>query len=766
MEDLARIKLNVQSMAEQGAPMEDMDGYIASEGVSIDDVKEYELQEADYLEFGTGHKVARNLMDIPTFGMGDEISSAVGAAIAAPFTNQELTVQRAQEGVEEEDWYKSATAMAPSFIKNFEEAQAIQHQNKQEFGEEHPKTAIASELAGIVPAVMTGGAAFSGATKSLQNASPALQRLVQSISNAGARSKPLRYLTTGARNSGAGGVQGGLYSFGSSNGGTGERLQDAKTGGLLASGAGLVSPVISLPVRKLGQYTPKPLKKAYESLADKATRLFGSKADDAAAIALRNSDDVVAEQTSDLNPKAISKVKEKLIKDFSSPEEFEAALLKASRNPDIAIADLGGKNVSNLAMGSAQYPSGAPKAEEFISKRLAGVPDRIKASLSKNVHSSPEYFSTLDDIVLKGREKAAPLYAKAYSKQVTPTRELGALLQRPALQTASKKAAKIAADEGVDLTKVNDFRVFDYTKRGLDDVLDGYRDKTTGKLVLDERGRAIEKLRSEYVKELKKMNPSYGKALAESGDYLSVRNAAEQGRKFLRSDPDLMKDMYAKFTNREKDAYKMGIVKSIRDKIDSGGDNSNLFNRIGANKEVLRKRLAFILSPKEYRGLMDDLGAEEQLYKFKNQVLGNSTTVSKAMAAKDISSEAMEVAQIVGTSGLSQVPKLSMSRVIRGAFSGLSDKKATKIADALYETDPTKKLLLLQSLSGKQQFARQIAKNPEAKKVIEAYYQMERLIRDSKTKWAIALGAAIAPDYTPEYVTDNEGKMYNYKEDE
>lgn len=41
MADLARIKRNVAKMASQGAPEEDIDGYIASEGVSVDDVRNF-----------------------------------------------------------------------------------------------------------------------------------------------------------------------------------------------------------------------------------------------------------------------------------------------------------------------------------------------------------------------------------------------------------------------------------------------------------------------------------------------------------------------------------------------------------------------------------------------------------------------------------------------------------------------------------------------------------------------------------------------------
>lgn len=44
MADLARIKRNVASMASQGAPEEDIDGYITNEGVTLDDIKNFKLK--------------------------------------------------------------------------------------------------------------------------------------------------------------------------------------------------------------------------------------------------------------------------------------------------------------------------------------------------------------------------------------------------------------------------------------------------------------------------------------------------------------------------------------------------------------------------------------------------------------------------------------------------------------------------------------------------------------------------------------------------
>lgn len=124
MADLARIKSNVAKMAAQNAPEEDIDGYIASEGVTIDDVRNFKPGEKApiHAEPGPGQEgfgeltpyepsflesvgnrlydaanamglpasqmrrdlqgvdaFVRGAADVPTFGLADEISARAGA---------------------------------------------------------------------------------------------------------------------------------------------------------------------------------------------------------------------------------------------------------------------------------------------------------------------------------------------------------------------------------------------------------------------------------------------------------------------------------------------------------------------------------------------------------------------------------------------------------------------------------------------------------------------------------------------------------------
>lgn len=64
MADIAKIKRNVAKMAAQGAPVEDIDGYIASQGVTVDDVRNFRPQQAAQPQaapqMGMGEDMARS----------------------------------------------------------------------------------------------------------------------------------------------------------------------------------------------------------------------------------------------------------------------------------------------------------------------------------------------------------------------------------------------------------------------------------------------------------------------------------------------------------------------------------------------------------------------------------------------------------------------------------------------------------------------------------------------------------------------------------
>ncbi len=105
MADLARIKRNVAKMAAQNAPEADIDGYIASEGVSVDDVRNFRPEAAapDARDsfMGKGDAIVRGAADMASFGFADEIAAGLGTGFGyLGDYNAELDRQR---GIDKSD---------------------------------------------------------------------------------------------------------------------------------------------------------------------------------------------------------------------------------------------------------------------------------------------------------------------------------------------------------------------------------------------------------------------------------------------------------------------------------------------------------------------------------------------------------------------------------------------------------------------------------------------------------------------------------------
>lgn len=108
-------------------------------------------------------------------------------------------------------------------------------------------------------------------------------------------------------------------------------------------------------------------------------------------------------------------------------------------------------------------------------------------------------------------------------------------------------------------------QTLDYVKRGLDAMLERYRDKTTGRLVLDDDGRAIVKTIQELRGELTSGNDFYRKALETSGDYLSAQTAFDMGERLL--SPRTSARDFLKATERMTEGDRNALIAGMADKI-------------------------------------------------------------------------------------------------------------------------------------------------------------------------------------------------------
>lgn len=218
-----------------------------------------------------------------------------------------------------------------------------------------------------------------------------------------------------------------------------------------------------------------------------------------------------------------------------------------------AIGRPGVTAMTALARRSGTTPD---KAEALLTARHAAAPERILSDLAAASGTHPEAAAgNLSDLVKAGRSAASPLYDEAYSQAPVITDRLQQFAHDPIIQRGMKEGIITQRIEALGEGKPFDpsayaitefnaagdpvigpvptWRTWDAAKTGLDDMLEGYRDGTTGRLNLDARGRAIDSARRGMLTELDSVNPSYATARSTAGDYLGAKTAFSDGMKNL-----------------------------------------------------------------------------------------------------------------------------------------------------------------------------------------------------------------------------------------
>ena len=671
-----------------------------------------------------------------TLGFGDEIQSAIAASVAAPLSD--LT------------WTEAYDMALGDFRADTEKART-----------ETPIAYYPGEIAGAVAlpmgAVSSGGKAISGLLKGSKITRPAGELLGKAITLGGEKlatgmaTKPLR--TAAA----VGGGAGAAYGFGIGEGGLEERAKSAGIGGITGATVGPAGAYVGSKAAKLADFfKPTGTKGGGGKLANIGKRSLEEIADQTETAAK------APKGTQTTQKKAIDKVVGALKKDF--PDDWKEVLEAWQKGGD-PLSKVYGSRIGSLGKGSAQYPSGKATAEDFFGEQIASAPERIKSAISKNISDKDLYFATVDDVVEAGRSKAAPLYDEAYKANKTViSNEVNKILSTPAGRKALKDTAKVMQNDRslmglpdkelkaitrdlVAVGKMDDvagpiakglnLRTLDAVKKDLDDQI--------GKLCRagdKYEGGVLTILNNALVKSLDEADTTgaYAKARSEAGDYLSATKAMDNGKNFMKQDPELLRKSIKGMDSAERDAFKIGVGKQVRDMIDKTLDGSNPYNRIFGSTQA-KERLYAVLGPDEFINLEKSLKAENRLFKLRNETLGGSPTTSKAIAAAEIASGAGDVAMALSTGSPKAVGLKAITGMVSKTFDGLNDDMADAVARLLYETNPEKKLMLIKSAVGDKKFT-------EAEKQIikKAYFMAEDAVkaRTRGATWAAVSASLVS----------------------
>lgn len=450
--------------------------------------------------------------------------------------------------------------------------------------------------------------------------------------------------------------------------------------------------------------------------------------------------------------KAMGKVEKRIRADYPDEASYQRALNSYASKQGQSLVEAGGERTANLAEGSAMYPSGGAKAGEFFNEKTGAAPEKLKTTLSKTISEKVNYYDTLDNIVSEGRKEAAPIYSQAFkANQSVKSQVIDRILETPEGQSALKEAAKnmqnemsLVAKPDHELTALANeagmratghgvgsglkLRTLDYIKKSMDDSINkAYRAGD------EAEARRIVNLKKALVSEMDAADKTglYSKARSVSGDYLSNKQAMETGLKFLTEDAEVVARSFKEMGKAEKNAYRVGVMKAVRNNIDSKLDGQNVARIF--QKPANRQKLQSILSPKDYQKLMADAKATDEIFKLRNQITGNSRTAMRQIARDEFETLGTDITAdlVMGTGGALTAGKSAVRAFVRKRFDGLNDKLAGEVADILYETDPKKKYQIVRQLSQQAKGNNEVAIRAQNK--LAAFYSMSDAIAKERS---------------------------------
>lgn len=199
-------------------------------------------------------------------------------------------------------------------------------------------------------------------------------------------------------------------------------------------------------------------------------------------------------------------------------------------------------------------PITAQELRDAVSAELAGKPRFARAAVD------PTKRARLDDLERRLLDEGAdPRNISAGDAGRVLGRREDELARLEAF--AYGDAPGMSPNEPVATTKPT-MQTLDYIKRGLDDVLNGYRDKTTGKLNLDERGRAVLETLNEFKRIIAPTGSAYRNALDAGGDPIRLEQAFRGAKQLMGNNTPMrvFDGRFGKLSLAEKQSHIAGFV--------------------------------------------------------------------------------------------------------------------------------------------------------------------------------------------------------------
>lgn len=536
---------------------------------------------------------------------------------------------------------------------------------ERDFADRRPVTAFGAQLGGAL-----AGPGKIGAIGAAGRAAPALTRLGMAPGLARGAGRVAAGVGVGAGTGAAAGALG-------TDGGLAERAEGAAIGGALGGALG-------------GTFTAAvPILRFAGNFARKVTGNMS---------------------TTETERRAARVIHKRLQDSGLSPEDAHAFFkqLDDAGVSGATLADLD-ENFVGLAQMVARQPGGGQNtARALYEQRIGEQGARTVKQIAKRI-SNKDAQEAFETITMRQKANAQPLYDAAYAQSLKADPALDELFKRPTMRNALQAAQRRALDDGIDpgdlgIEVVGDkvilgsgasTRVVDYVKRDLDDKI-----SVALRRGAKDRARTLMDMRRQLLDIVDGQNPDFQAARQAFAGEAGNLEALEFGVSALKGNKtaaDIQAEV-AQYTAGQKELFKAGLVRSIRNVMDQTRDNSNIIRRFfstPAKRDIIR--LAFDND--------DDFARFAEAMEFEAKLVENAQRINPAAgsptqrlqaevsdASNNVVEEILDPSQSVqeglvtrSVRGLARRARDASNRQVHGALAGTLFQPGSQAIDEATE---------------------------------------------------------------------------------
>jgi hypothetical protein len=399
-----------------------------------------------------------------------------------------------------------------------------------------------------------------------------------------------------------------------------------------------------------------------------------------------------------------------------------------------ALVDVGGRNTVNLGSVAANTPGNAAEvADQFVQARRAARPERMEDAVGSAFGGGQrvDLGDTVDTLQARRATQAAPRYEAAFSR-INPTADdvarvlpgiedpigqqalarglrvievenVAARLRDPTVEPFNPASLGVTRGENGEMVVENGYRnlrLLDAIKRGYDEIVEDFRDKTSGRLNLDQYGRAVNDARGAYVGNLRDMYQRYGAALDAWGGPSQSLEAIRQGRQSLRLDPDELRRTVSRTDAGNMDFLRLGAGRAVTDMTSDPARASSAARRLLEDQQMQR-RIAALVPDSAPRDEFNRVLRRETDYTGVERAVSpraGSQTARLQAGAEDMANDppgGMLAALLLGRP--IAAGQAALSDVYRRS-QGINPSTADALAQRMFNTDTTHNQQLTQAL--------------------------------------------------------------------